>query len=116
MKISSNNSRLFVLLCSAVFLAAACTTAPEPSAGFQPEVLPLPADPSDYAPISSYAAMDIPADNPITAEKVALGRQKAGQERAQGLATDARMADSVWRVEGLYNPGLAEPGWLDKQL
>ena len=42
-------SRVFVLLVSGILLAAACTTAPEP-VGFQPEILPLPADPSDYAP------------------------------------------------------------------
>jgi len=83
MKRSRNRSRLFVLLCSTVFLVAACTSAPEP-AGFQPEVLPLPADPSDYAPIASYAAMEIPEDNPITAEKVALGRQLFFDQRLSG--------------------------------
>lgn len=84
MKRSRTRPRLFVLLCSVVFLAAACTTAPEPPAGFQPEVLPLPAEASDYAPISSYAAMDIPADNPMTAEKVALGRQLFFDQRLSG--------------------------------
>ena len=84
MKRSRTRPRLFVLLCAVVFLAAACTTAPEPPAGFQPEVLPLPAEASDYAPISSYAAMDIPADNPMTAEKVALGRQLFFDQRLSG--------------------------------
>jgi len=76
-------SRVFVLLVSALLLAAACTTAPEP-VGFQPEIMPLPADPSDYAPISSYAAMEIPEDNPMTPEKVALGRQLFFDQRLSG--------------------------------
>ncbi len=84
MKKSKKRSRLFVLLFSTVFLAAACTTAPESLEGFQPEILPLPADSSNYAPISSYAAMDIPADNPMTAEKVALGRQLFFDQRLSG--------------------------------
>ena len=75
--------RVFVLLVSAILLAVACTTAPEP-VGFQPEIMPLPADPSDYAPISSYAAMDIPEDNPMTPEKVALGRQLFFDQRLSG--------------------------------
>ena len=82
MKRSRKRSRLFVLLFSTI-LAAACTTAPEPT-GFQPEILPLPADPSDYAPIASYAAMEMPEDNPITAEKVALGRQLFFDQRLSG--------------------------------
>ena len=76
-------STLFVLLFTTVCFAAACTT-PESPTGFQPEILPLPADPSDYAPIASYAAMEIPGDNPITAEKVALGRQLFFDQRLSG--------------------------------
>ncbi|MBM3985048.1 MAG: cytochrome-c peroxidase, partial [Planctomycetes bacterium] len=51
---------------------------------FRPQVLPLPADPSDYAPLPGFQAMDIPADNPLTPEKAALGRQLYHDPRLSG--------------------------------
>jgi cytochrome c peroxidase len=51
---------------------------------FVPEIRPLPADPSDYAPLAGFQAMDIPADNPITPEKAALGRQLYYDSRLSG--------------------------------
>ena len=42
---------------------------------FEPEVLPLPSDPANYAPLDRYEPMKVPKDNPMTAEKAALGRQ-----------------------------------------
>ncbi|HZM00305.1 MAG TPA: cytochrome c peroxidase, partial [Planctomycetota bacterium] len=51
---------------------------------FVPEVRPLPADPADYDPIASFQAMEIPADNPLTAEKAALGRQLYYDTRLSG--------------------------------
>jgi len=41
----------------------------EPGADFKPEVLPLPQQ------LTTYQAMEIPADNPLTKEKAALGRE-----------------------------------------
>jgi cytochrome c peroxidase len=52
--------------------------------GFRPEVVPLPADADDYAPIERYQAMAIPADNPLTAEKAALGKQLYFDARLSG--------------------------------
>jgi cytochrome c peroxidase len=42
---------------------------------FEPEVPPLPSDPATYAPLKRYEPMKVPADNPMTAEKAALGWQ-----------------------------------------
>ncbi len=59
-----------------ITLIVACdrNTTPTPAA-FTPEIQPLPAG------LSTYEAMVIPADNPMTPEKVALGRQLFFDER-----------------------------------
>ncbi len=54
------------------------------AAAFRPQVLPLPADPSHYAPLAGFQPMDIPADNPLTPEKAALGRQLYHDPRLSG--------------------------------
>lgn len=54
-----------------------CSRQPE-TAQFKPEVLPLPAQ------LTTYEAMPIPDDNPMTTEKVALGRQLFFDERLSG--------------------------------
>src|SRR6188474_1769583 len=61
--------------------AAAAAAAPAP---FAPAVVPLPADPADYAPIARFEAMTIPADNPLTPEKAALGKQLYFDKRLSG--------------------------------
>jgi cytochrome c peroxidase len=65
--------RLFLLVFSlplfAITLLIGC------SAGFAPEIQPLPAQ------LATYEPMSIPADNPLTPEKVALGRQLFFDER-----------------------------------
>jgi cytochrome c peroxidase len=70
--------------------------------GFRPEILPLPADAADYAPIERYQAMEIPADNPLTAEKAALGRQ---------LYYDARLSGDG--VRSCYSCHTCENGLTD---
>ena len=67
-----------------VLLVMGCAPAPPPEPEFQAEVLPLPSDPGSYSPIAGYAVMEIPADNPITAEKAALGRQLFFDTRLSG--------------------------------
>lgn len=54
------------------------------------EVPPLPNDPNDadgYSPLAGYAAMTIPEDNPMTAEKAELGRQLWFDYRLSGDQT-----------------------------
>lgn len=67
---------------------AEVTIKPDPLApvdgDFVPQVLPLPADPSYFAPLAGFQAMDIPADNPLTPEKAALGRQLYHDPRLSG--------------------------------
>jgi cytochrome c peroxidase len=67
------------ILCGVVSLtlAAACNShnAPDVAGGFSPEIQPLPAE------LTTYEPMTIPADNPMSPEKVALGRQLFFDER-----------------------------------
>ena len=64
------------LVLIAVVLLVACNSNVRESTGvFTPEIQPLP------APLSTYEPMPIPADNPMTPEKVALGRQLFFDER-----------------------------------
>src|SRR5436190_7280098 len=68
------------ILAMATFLLALAGVACEKkeTATFKPEVLPLP------SPLARYEAMEIPADNPQTPEKVALGRQLFFDKRLSG--------------------------------
>ena len=78
-------------------------------AGFKPEILPLPAQ------LATYEAMPIPADNPMTPEKVALGRQLFFDERLSGDGT--RSCYSCHVCEKGLTDGLAKSiGAFNKQL
>src|SRR5678815_4097085 len=67
------------ILCGVVSLTlvAACNShnAPDVAGGFSPEIQPLPAE------LTTYEPMTIPADNAMSPEKVALGRQLFFDER-----------------------------------
>ncbi|MGH9971972.1 MAG: cytochrome-c peroxidase [Pyrinomonadaceae bacterium] len=79
------------------------------TAEFQPEILPLPQQ------LSTYEAMPIPADNPLTPEKVALGRQLFFDERLSGDGT--RSCYSCHVCEKGLTDGLAKAvGAFGKQL
>ena len=76
------NNRKFTLLLIPMTLVvvalafSGCEKNTTPVSGtFTPEIQPLPAG------LASYEAMPIPADNPMTPEKVALGRQLFFDER-----------------------------------
>lgn len=98
---------LIIVVLSALF-AGACRRQTE-TAGFKPEVLPLPAQ------LSTYEAMTIPADNPLTPEKVALGRQLFFDERLSGDGT--RSCYSCHVCEKGLTDGLAKAiGAFNKQL
>src|SRR5882762_8533384 len=68
------------ILTAATFLLTLSVLACEnkETAGFKPEIQPLPAG------LARYEAMEIPADNPMTPEKVALGRQLFFDKRLSG--------------------------------
>jgi cytochrome c peroxidase len=69
-------SLLLIAFALVVAIVAACRNQnTETVAGFTPEILPLPAQ------LTTYEPMVIPADNPQTPEKVALGRQLFFDER-----------------------------------
>ena len=87
-------------------LLVSCQKQPE---GFQPEILPL-------APqLTTYEAMPIPADNPMTPDKVALGRQLFFDERLSG--DGSRSCYSCHLCEKGLTDGLAKAvGAFGKQL
>jgi cytochrome c peroxidase len=72
-----NTTKLYLLVLAVLIaLVVACRNQnTQPAAGFAPEILPLPAQ------LTTYEPMVIPADNPMTPEKVALGRQLFFDER-----------------------------------
>ena len=71
-------SAVAIILLVAAAMITGCKTNTVPSSstsGFSPEIQPLPAQ------LASYEPMAIPPDNPMTPEKVALGRQLFFDER-----------------------------------
>src|SRR5512134_1593688 len=104
--------RLRTILTTATFLltlsALACEnkeTTPE----FKPEIQPLPAG------LPTYEAMEIPGDNPMTPEKVALGRQLFFDKRLSG--DGSRSCYSCHVCEHGLTDGIAKAvGAYDKKL
>src|SRR5678816_4158679 len=99
-----------ILLAIAATLIAGCNkNATETAGGFTPEILPLP------EALKSYEPMSIPQDNPLTPEKVALGRQLFFDERLSGDGTKSCYSCHVCE-KGLTD-GLAKAiGAFNKQL
>jgi cytochrome c peroxidase len=111
MRITKSN----FLVCATVLLLVltaftlACQRSTEPVAGFKPDIQPLPAQ------LATYEPMPIPADNPLTPEKVALGRQLFFDERLSGDGT--RSCYSCHVCEKGLTDGLAKSvGAFNKQL
>ena len=110
-----NTRKLFFLigpglvLVAALLIGGCSSNVKESSGAFAPEIQPLPAG------LATYEAMTIPPDNPMTAEKVALGRQLFFDER---LSVDgSKSCYSCHVCEKGLTDGLAKavgPG--DKQL
>jgi cytochrome c peroxidase len=79
------------------------------TAGFKPEILPLPPQ------LTTYEPMQVPADNPLTPEKVALGRQLFFDQRLSG--DGSRSCYSCHVCEKGLTDGLAKSvGAFNKQL
>ena len=108
-----NNKKLYLLLFAltliAVFVVACNTNTTETTASFKPEIEPLPAQ------LTTYEPMTIPADNPMTPEKVALGKQLFFDER---LSIDnSKSCYSCHLCENGLTDGLPKAiGALNKQL
>ncbi|MDQ3474582.1 MAG: cytochrome-c peroxidase [Acidobacteriota bacterium] len=104
--------RLAIITVAGLLITAALLVGcnrPMQTAEFQPEILPLPPQ------LTTYEAMPIPADNPLTAEKVALGRQLFFDERLSGDGT--RSCYSCHVCEKGLTDGLAKSvGAFNKQL
>lgn len=95
---------ILVLLAASVF---ACEK--KEAAEFKPEVLPLP------QPLARYEAMEVPADNPTTPEKAALGRQLFFDKRLSG--DESRSCYSCHVCEKGLTDGLPKAiGAFNKQL
>ena len=112
----SKNRRYFLILTTVTLFVAAAflvacnkNTSTETAGGFKPEILPLPAG------LSTYEAMPIPPDNPMTPEKVALGRQLFFDERLSG--DGAKSCYSCHVCEKGLTDGLAKAvGSFNKNL
>ena len=96
-------------LVAAALIVACSSNVKQTTAGFTPEIQPLP------AMLTTYEQMTIPADNPMTAEKVALGRQLFFDERLS--ADGSRSCYSCHVCEKGLTDGLPKAiGALNKQL
>ena len=99
-----------ILLLSCIAAALIIHGCSKDSSTFTPEIEPLPAQ------LTTYAPMEIPADNPMTPEKVALGRQLFFDERLSGDGTrscyschvcEKGLTDGLARAVGSFNKQLA---------
>lgn len=96
------------LLATCGILLISCQRQPD-TAVFQPEIVPLPPQ------LATYEPMPVPADNPMTPEKVALGRQLFFDERLSG--DGSRSCYSCHVCEKGLTDGLAKAvGAFGKQL
>jgi cytochrome c peroxidase len=102
------SSLIILVLLFLVVLIAGCSRFRH-KAEFKPDIQPLPAQ------LKGYEAMTIPADNPLTPEKVALGRELFFDERLSGDGT--RSCYSCHVCEHGLTDGLAKGvGAFNKQL
>ena len=84
MRLQSAVAGTSTLLCLGLIVAACSSKPAEPPAPPAPEPLTLPADPANYAPHPLVGPMNIPADNPMTADKATLGWQLWFDTRLSG--------------------------------
>jgi cytochrome c peroxidase len=98
-----------ILLLPLVVFISSCKKYTETAGGFTPEIQPLPQQ------LTTYEPMQIPADNPLTPEKVALGRQLFFDERLSG--DGSRSCYSCHVCEKGLTDGLPKAiGAFNKQL
>jgi cytochrome c peroxidase len=104
-----STKKLYFLLFALIGAACSSNTTQTTGSGFTPEIEPLPAQ------LATYEPMTIPADNPMTPEKVALGKQLFFDER---LSIDnSKSCYSCHVCEHGLTDGLPKAvGALNKQL
>ncbi|HSB09173.1 MAG TPA: cytochrome c peroxidase [Blastocatellia bacterium] len=103
------NIRTLLATATVLFTVSVIACEKREVAEFKPEILPLP------EPLARYEAMEVPADNPTTPEKAALGRQLFFDKR---LSVDgSRSCYSCHVCEHGLTDGLAKAiGAGNKQL
>jgi cytochrome c peroxidase len=105
-------------LAAGLALFASLSACVQGTGAHQGEVAALPADPADpegYLPLAGYGAMSIPADNPLTAEAAALGKQLYYDYRLSG--DGSRSCYSCHVCENGLSDGLPTAiGAYEKQL
>src|SRR5436190_11754730 len=94
-------SKTILLLSLVVFVVSCSKPATEPAAPAQPKVSETPPPPPGPDAISQ--PMNIPADNPLTVEKIALGKQLFFDKR---LSKTGQMSCETCHVP--------EKGWTDQ--
>src|SRR5262245_11426246 len=92
-----------------VLIAGCKSVTTETTAGYTPDIQPLPQQ------LASYEPMSVPLDNPMTPEKVALGRQLFFDERLSGDGTrscyschvcEHGLTDGLPKAVGAFNKSL----------
>jgi cytochrome c peroxidase len=92
-----------------VLIAGCKTVTPDTTGGYTPDIQPLPQQ------LASYEPMPIPPDNPMTPEKVALGRQLFFDERLSGDGSrscyschvcEHGLTDGLAKAVGAFNKSL----------
>jgi len=110
---SSKKQRVLLLITGALlfssFFLFSCKKQTQTAGGYTPEILPLPAQ------LSTYEPMAMPPDNPLTPEKVALGRQLFFDERLSGDGSrscyschvcEKGLTDGLAKAVGAFNKNL----------
>ena len=101
--------KILMMAVFALTLSVVACEKKETAAEFKPEILPL------AEPLARYEAMEVPADNPTTPEKAALGRQLFFDKRLSGDET--RSCYSCHVCEHGLTDGLPKAiGAFNKQL
>jgi cytochrome c peroxidase len=98
-----------ILMLPIAVLIVGCKRINEMTGGFTPEIQPLPKQ------LTTYEPMQIPADNPLTQEKVGLGRELFFDERLSGDGSrscyschlcEKGLTDGLPKAVGAYNKQL----------
>jgi cytochrome c peroxidase len=108
-RVHSGHVAIFCLLIVVVIIAGCSRLRGRRTSTFKPDIQPLPAQ------LTKYEAMTIPADNPLTPEKAALGRELFFDSRLSGDGSrscyachvcDKGLTDGLPKAVGAFNKQL----------